>query len=86
MGNIFPFFIPDIPGEPLIQECSKIGLACSTGSACSAGRKSDVMEAMQLADTGTMLRLSIHPEISETTWRNGVDRLAQAISILKEWL
>jgi cysteine desulfurase len=65
-----------------VVKLDKLGMAVSTGSACSSGQEepSSVLSAMGCApeEAGRVLRFSSGWETAENDWENLLDALAQA--------
>lgn len=67
----------DINGEELVSKLNQVGIACDTGSACSADdlRPSRALAAMGLPNKGN-LRITLHDETTESEVYELVKRIA----------
>ena len=75
-----------VHGETLVSILAKLGVYCSTGSACSHGKESYVLKAMGLSDEEVhgYIRLSSHQPIDEYDAEQIVKIFEQALEIYDE--
>ncbi|MDA0258714.1 MAG: aminotransferase class V-fold PLP-dependent enzyme, partial [Cyanobacteria bacterium] len=72
-----------LPGRQLVRELSRLGVACSSGTACQSGRRQDsaVLTAMGIEPTWrqSLLRFTLGPWLSDSDLAAVPERLQNAI-------
>lgn len=77
--HILMLALPGCPGQVVVRMLSDLGVCVSTGSACSRGKTSRVLKALNFKHADSVIRVSFG---SENT-REDADRLIETLALVK---